>query len=130
MCSRPLVHKFACTLDHGNYQVSWILVWQLIYFFFFCRSFIPVSVKSQVYVLNQSHVRLIVISLLMATCFGSNCELLSGQMMACWWWLTETKHIAVSKLIMTSVLCDWFNTYTCDSLSASVLCNGWSQLYM
>ena len=66
----------------------------------------------------------------MVTCFVSNCEPSSGQMMACWWRLTETKHVALSKLIKTSVVCDCFNAYTCDSLSGIVLCNGWSQLYM
>lgn len=36
MWSRPLVHKLSCTVDHGNYQGSWILVCQLmVYFFFF-----------------------------------------------------------------------------------------------
>ena len=97
---------------------------------FFLRWDIPVNVKSQVYVLNQSHAGLVFINLFMVTYFVCNCEPSSGQMMACWWRLTEAKHVALSKLIKTSVVCDWFNAYTCDSLSGIVLCNGWSQLYM
>jgi hypothetical protein len=29
----------------------------------------------------------------------------------------EPKHVAVTKLIRISAVCDWFNTYTCDSLT-------------
>jgi hypothetical protein len=29
----------------------------------------------------------------------------------------EPKHVAVTKLIKSSAVCNWFNTYTCDSLT-------------
>jgi len=36
------------------------------------------GVKSQVYVLNQSHTTQVLVNLFRATCFGRNCEPLSG----------------------------------------------------
>jgi hypothetical protein len=29
----------------------------------------------------------------------------------------ETKHVAMNKWIKTSAICDWFNSYSCDSLN-------------
>ena len=71
--------------------------------------------------------------LFIATCFGCNCEPLSGLLNAVcnvflyqcsWkarWWYTEPKHVAVNELIYTGVACDWFGTCTCDMATPTAM---------
>jgi hypothetical protein len=60
--------------------------------------------KPQAHVLNQSHTKLFFINLFTVTCFDSKCERPGLQL--------EPKRVAVNKSKQTSVVCDWFNTYT------------------